>query len=242
MKGDMISGVIIVVIVIMSSILVLNTINPFVEESKEFQRFNEAKQVLHAIDSVIQQMIYEAPGTRRTIDVDVRNSKLQVVGSEDKIKIRVEDVELLSSGVRTEEGNIAITSGALMRAYESDIDGDGSTDLVMENGAVVFAMKKLGSPASHVVVNTTSIVTLMRNKNFTINVSYPRTGIYINDREGTSYGAGYTELTRQGDNLASSGIHLFVNSTSTNVTYDMVFLLAASQDFIGVAATKVTGA
>ena len=49
MKGDLISGVVAIIIVVSSTILVLNTINPFVQESQDFQAFNEAEQTLKSI-------------------------------------------------------------------------------------------------------------------------------------------------------------------------------------------------
>jgi len=144
--------------------------------------------------------------------------------------------------VRKQEGNILISSGAAMSAYESDIDGDGNTDLVLENGVMLFAVKKLGTPSSHVVANTTDMIVLMRNKALDINVSYPRSGVFINDKQNTAYGVGYTELTKFGINIASSSIHLYVNATQANVAYDVSFSLGASQDFIEMHATRVVGA
>ncbi len=241
MKGDILSGVIVVAIVVSSSILVLNTINPFVQESRDFQSFNEAKLILQTIDSTISQLFFEAPGARRSIDINLREGKFIVSGKDDTIKIRLEGISLFTSGLRTQEGNILITSGAAMNAYESDIDGDDNTDLVLENGMLLFAVKKLGSASSPVSVNTSSIITLMRNKNIDFNVSYPRSGIFINDKETTSYGSGYTELTQLGNSMASGSIHLFLNATAANVTYDATFSLAASQDFIEFQVGHVTG-
>ena len=242
MKGDLISGVVAIVIVVSSTILVLNTINPFVQESQDFQAFNEAEQTLKSIDAAINQLFVEAPGARRTLDVNVRSGRLVVSGAENKIKIRLENTNLFSSGVRKQEGNILISSGAAMSAYESDIDGDGNTDLVLENGVMLFAVKKLGTPSSHVVANTTDMIVLMRNKALDINVSYPRSGVFINDKQNTAYGVGYTELTKLGINIASSSIHLYVNATQANVAYDVSFSLGASQDFIEMHATRVVGA
>src|SRR3989344_1121579 len=185
MKGDLISGVVAIIIVVSSTILVLNTINPFVQESQDFQAFNEAEQTLKSIDAAINQLFVEAPGARRTLDVNVRGGSLIVSGTENKIKIRLENTNLFSSGVRKQEGNILVSSGAAMNAYESDIDDDGNIDLVLENGVLLFAIKKIGTPSVHGVVNTTNMVVLMRNKVLDLNVSYPRSGIFINDKQNS---------------------------------------------------------
>ncbi|MBI4174559.1 MAG: hypothetical protein HY517_02850, partial [Candidatus Aenigmarchaeota archaeon] len=141
MKGDMISGVIVVVIIVTSGILVLNTINPVIEETKDFQKFNEAKKVMGEIDLAVSEVLFEAPGARRSIDIKVPG-KLSVSGGEDKIKMRIDGVNIFSSGVRGQEGNLEISSGPSMKAHEKDIDGDGNTDLVIENGLALFAVKK----------------------------------------------------------------------------------------------------
>ena len=242
MKGDLISGVVVVIIIVTSSILVLNTINPIIDESKDFQKFNEGKQIMHQIDAMISDLLFEAPGARRSIDINVRDSRLSVSGGDDRLKLRIDDVEIFSSGVRSQEGNVLITSGPSMRAYEKDIDGDGNTDLVLENGLVLFAVRKIGAPSSYAVVNTTTFITIMMDKRLDMNVSYPKSGIFINDKETTSYGVGYTELTSLGETLDSSSIHVFVNATAANITYDATFSLATSLDFVDLQVSHVTGA
>ena len=242
MKGDLISSVILVIIIVMSSILVLNTINPFVREGNNLQSFNEAKQTLTSLDAQIQQLFFEAPGARRSIDLQIPKGKLIVSSGQDEIKIRIEDVNLFNPGYSTQEGNIRITSGGMMDAYESDIDNDGITDLVLENSGVIFAVKKLGNATNNVVVNTTNMITLSRNKALNVNISYPHSGIFINDKDSTSYGVGYTELTRAGSSLTSSAIHIYLNSTAANVSYDVTFSLGASQDFVEMKATHISGA
>lgn len=242
MKGDLLSGVIIVIIVVVSTILVLNTVNPIINQGRQLEEFNEAKQALQSLDSVINQVIYEAPGSKRTIDIHIPKGKFQVIQGEDKIKVRIENINLFPPGLRQQEGNVLITSGSQMKAYESDIDGDGNTDLVLENGRVLFAIKKLGNYTNNVIVNTTNFISLIRNKNLNnLDVPYPKSGIFINDKSKSAYGVGYTELTKIGDSLTSSSIHVFVNATEANVAYDAVFSLAASQDFVEMEVTHVSG-
>ena len=241
MKGDLLSGAIIVIIIVMSTILVLNTLNPIIGQGEQLQDFNEAKRTLQALDGTINQVLYEAPGARRTVDITIPKGKFQVIGGEDKIKIRIEDIDLFPPGLRQLEGNVLITSGSLMRAYESDIDGDGNTDLVLENGRLLFAVKKLGNYTDNVIVNTTNFISLIRNKNLNVDIPYPKSGVFIDDKATTSYGVGYTELTKIGDNIASSGIRVILNATASSVTYEVLFSLASSQDFVEMEVLHVTG-
>ncbi|HLC77045.1 MAG TPA: hypothetical protein VJH04_02465, partial [archaeon] len=61
------------------------------------------------------------------------------------------------------------------------------------------------------------------------------------DKATTSYGVGYTELTKIGDNIASSGIRVILNATASSVTYEVLFSLASSQDFVEMEVLHVTG-
>lgn len=242
MKGDIISGAIAVIIVVGSTVLVLNTVNPFVEESKDYQTLNEAQRTLQLIDSVVSQLFVEAPGARRAVDLNIRDGKLIIAGDEDKIKIRLEKLNLFRPGLTQQSGKILITSGGTqMKAYESDIDGDGNTDYVLENGVMLFAVRKIGSKTSHASINTSTMIVMMLNKNLSLNVSYPRSGIFIDDKETSSYGNGYTEITQAGENLVSSSIYTFVNATAANITYGATFSMRAGQDFVELAVAHVTG-
>ncbi len=236
----MLTAVITVLIVIGSSIIAVNMITPTLDEGKSFQTYNEAKKTMEAIDAAISQVFYEAPGARRVIDVSLQKGKMVVSGADEKIKIRLDDVKLFTPGLRKQEGNILVTSGSQVESYEADIDGDGVTDLVLENSAVLFAVKKIGTPDSYGFVNTSNMITLIRNKRLNLDIR-PRSGIFINNSVPTSFGVGYSELAQISENIASSGIHVYVNATNGNATYDAIFSLGPSQDFIEFYATHVTG-
>jgi hypothetical protein len=241
MKGNVIGAVIAVAIVVGSTLLVINMVMPTIEEGKDFQSFSEAKKTMELLDATITQVFFEAPGARRSIDIDVKKGKLIVSGPADRIKIRLEDVNLFTPGLRRQEGNILVTSGAQVDAYEGDVDKDGSTDLVLENDGIIFAVRKLGSPSGHVIVNTTNMIVLIHNKRTNTDMFYPKSAIYINDTLETSYGIGYTELADRSSNIASASIHIYVNATLANTTYDGVFTLGPAQDFLEFHVSHVTG-
>lgn len=180
-KGaSMISFVILIITIVLITILVVAIINPIIEQSKEMESYNEGVQIMKAINREIREVMFEAPGTRRIIDLNIREGELDISGSENKIKLTLENIDYFSPG-KTQEGNIVVSSGSWMDAKENDIDGDGQTELILENDAVVFAMKKLGSESSHVTLNTTDVIDLIRNVRANVNISNPRTAIYIND-------------------------------------------------------------
>ena len=107
--------------------------------------------------------------------------------------------------------------------------------MVLENDAVLFAVKKLGNATSWATVNTTNIIPLIRNKRSNVNVT-PISGIFIGDIANTSYGNGYSELTRAGT-VQESSIHVLVNSSSFR--YDALFTLRSAQDFVELEVKNI---
>lgn len=226
---SMLSYAIIMVIVIMAMIPVVMYINTAVDEGRMSQTYTEDARMMGLIDSNIREVILEAPGSRRTIDVNAYGGTLSVMGSSDKVSMVLENMRLFSPG-RTKEGNIDVVTGTYMTASEEDIDTNGTMDLVLENNAVLFAVQKLGSPASPVFINTSNIITKITNKRNNVTI-VPVTGLFIDDVINSSYGYGYTQLSTISDSIPSSSIVLWLNSTS-GMTYQAIFSLDAISDFV----------
>jgi len=243
-EANLVKGVveaaIAVAIVIGSSLIVLSTITPFVEEGKSTQAFEEAKNTLSQVDQAMQQLLVESTGARRQIDLNIREGRLIVAGDEDRIKIRLEGFTVLQPGATVQEGNIQIQGGGVAEATEEDVDGNGTTDYVLRNKAVTFAIAKIGNSTNWAAINTSTMITQIYN-NRTGTGIVPGSGISINDWGNTSAGTGYTALTNRGRNVESGSILVFVNSTA-NITYEALFTLAAGTDFVTLEVKKITGA
>lgn len=241
MKGAILSSVLAVAIVIASSVVVVNLISPLIEEGTSVNQLNKAKQLASVLDSVIKELSVEAPGAKRTIRVASDFGSFEVIGKEDRFKFRLaSQQQIYEPGTIVREGNYIISSGPSMRAYESDVSGDGATDLVLENDAVIFSVRKLGNTSSWVSINTTNIIPLIGNKRSSINVT-PISGIFIGDAVNTSAGTGFTELTRAGSTLQDSAIRVFVNSTS-GIQYEALFTLRSAQDFAELEIKNIQNA
>lgn len=218
-----VSAALTALIVIMASIILFNAINAFTEDSRALQSYNSAKNTMTNLRSVIDELLFEATGSRRSINLDV-NGRFIVAGDEDKIKYKVYDFALEKGLVKEEEG-MKIIYGPVMSAYEKDIDNDGTADLVLENEFVLFAVKKING-----ALDTANMITMMRNKEMDIDI-VPASAIMIDDLAGTSYGSGYTELTRSGYDIEASSIKIVMNSDA-GISYNAIFSLGAGNDFI----------
>ncbi len=230
-KGAVLSSVLAIAIIVSSSVIVVNLISPIIEEGVAVNQLNKAKQLASILDSVIKELSVEAPGAKRTVRVTSDFGTFDVVGKEDRFKFRLASLQqIYEAGTVVREGNYIITSGPSMKAYESDINGDGTTELLLENDAVLFSIKKIGNSTAWATMNTTNIIPLIRNKRSSVNIT-PVSGIFVGETYNTSFGTGYTELTRAGSTLQESSIRVLVNSTA-GTRYEALFTLRSAQDFV----------
>jgi hypothetical protein len=226
--NPLVSSIAVIGIILISSIIVTSMISPVMKRGEENQIYNEAKQKMSSLNALINELYYEAPGAARIVKMDVEGGKFVVSGGENKLKY-VLDARMLESVTRTKEGNVIISSGPFVKAYEGDPDGDGITDLVLENDDVLFAVRKYQpSNGTYPGINTSSLISIIKNKKLNTDIR-PKSAIYVN---GTNdVGTGYTELTAQGNDLSSAGIRLFMNAT---IIYEAIFTLDAGADFVNL--------
>lgn len=224
-KGSVISSVLAVAIVIASSVVVINVITPLIQEGTAYNQFNKAKQIASSLDTLIKELSVEAPGSKRTVRIEADFGSFEVLGKEEKIKFHLSTPQqILEPGTVVKEAGYVISTGPSMKAYEN------ATSLILENDAVLFAVRKLGSSSGWVSINTSNIVTQINNKRVNVNVTPVTSAILVGDDLNTSVGTGYTELTKPGNTVTSSSIHVFVNSTA-GLQYDAIFSLSSAQDF-----------
>ncbi|MBI4018098.1 MAG: hypothetical protein HY368_00645 [Candidatus Aenigmarchaeota archaeon] len=233
--------VIIAVIIVTSAVIVLSAANSVLEEGKSAQRFNLARQLLTTADAVVREMSSEAPGSMRVLKLDsIEGGELVVSGKSDTIKYQLLlPRQIFQEGMRFKEGNLLILSGPHVEAYEADIDGDGSDDLVLENRAVLFAMRKNGTPGSPVAINTTKLIVQMREKRLPMNVTNPISLIAVNDLHNSTYGTGWTEFTRNESFLPSNSIRVVMNTTEANISYIAEFTLTGAGDFVEMQVKNI---
>ena len=229
-KGIMLQSVIVVLIIAVSTIIVVLVIASLMEENAERQKFNKAKALMLNLDNVVRELLLESSGSKRDIRLDVDYGTFIASGKENRLKSVLElKSAIIEPGVTIREGNLEITSGGGISAYERDIDNDGTTDLVLENEAILFAVKKIGSSTNNVSIDARNIITRIDNKLSSVSVNAtPSFGIEDLD---SSSGNGYTELTRQGSSLPSAAIRLYMKSDS-GFTYEAIFTLSSKKDFI----------
>ena len=236
MKKGLVGAIVVFAVVIVIAIVLFNTVSPLIEEGKQTQAVNDAKQTLKTIDNVLNQLAVESTGAKRTIDVDLQSGRFIFSGKQGSMRIKLDDVNILKPGTVVQDENIIMSGGGSLRSYEYDVLNDGQTDLVMENSLVQLAVKKLGTQSNPVFINTSSIVAQIQNKRQHINMT-PTTGIFVNDISNSSFWIGYIELASM-NNVERNSIVLHMNSTS-GIRYDASFSMSSGLDYIELEIKNV---
>lgn len=239
------SATVVLAVIVASTFVVVNTLKPTMEKSKETAILESGKAALISIDNIMKELIYEAPGARRTLDISLKGGKLTVSGSNDEFTFKMfPKAKIMEPGSVKKEGDIIISYGPKMKGYEADVDNDGEDEYVIENDLIIFAVEKIYSPNSPGFINlsdpSTRVVSVMKNKitGTTINPTFK---VSFNEDPTTMSGTGYTELVTSGNELSEGVIklHLHCPVNKDKITYEVLFTLYPGQDFVHVDVKKI---
>ena len=236
MKGKKgVSPLIATVLVIMISVIVIGLVIhiglPAIDRAKESATLNEALQNMRVLDNLIREVMSEGGGSLRSMDLKVSGGTYKVNEQANSIDFEFDmKSDLVRPGTFVQEGNLMVMRGVNTRAYEADLDGDGATELVLENEVMRVALQKVGSPSSWQSINTKENIKLLNFKETGANVSIADSSIIIDDHAATAAGTGYSKLLETGDHLPKAEA-LFHISTA-NIEYDVLYTLQSGADFI----------
>jgi len=248
MKGisQLISTVVIFLITTTGIGIALLVGNPVIDRAKESAIFNEAIQNMKFFDNIIREVASEGKGSFRTL-------QLKVSGGEYKVNQKTNTIEftqtiqsgILEAGTFVKEGNVFIAAGTNARASKYDLDGDGVTDIVLENEIMRVGILNNATPGN--TINTSRVLKLFNFKETGANITINDSSIVIDNRTQSSIGTGYIEIVREDEKLAAAEAVLHMNSTNmtassagANFTYDVVYTLRAGADFLIVKTQNIS--
>ena len=235
-----ISLILVVMISIAGMVLVLRIGRPLLEKMEDFSRFSEAKDVMNQINSAIKEVSYEGNGSSRKLGAKISGGEYRVSSSEDSIIYELESkYELFPPGMWKRDGDLVISTGGDVKAYEADVTGDGQTELVLENSRILFAINKTANETSPESLNTKYLIKKLWVKDSDTNITPTDSSIQILNTSNSSFGTGYTELLDTGSHLNKGRIKLSL-TTSSGVNYYLVYSLTAKSDFVK-ASVGVSG-
>ena len=240
MKGisEFISIALIFLITTVAIGLALSIGTPVIDRAKESVIFNEAVQNMKILDNIIREVASEGKGSLRT-------AQLKVSGGEYKVNEKTNTIEfthtiksgIIVSGTFVKEGNVFIAAGTNAKASKYDLDGDNTTDIVLENEVMRVGILNNATPGN--AINTSRILKFFNFKETGRNITINDSRIIIDNRTESSIGTGFIELVREGEHLAAAEAVVHMNSTNItassapgNFTYDVVYTLRSSADFL----------
>ncbi len=123
----LVSAVIIIAVSIVAIAIVLAIGLPALDRAKEAMLISEAKDIMQAIDNAVREVIFEGQGSQRLIQIVSSGGDYFVEAAKDQIVFKLLSISnVISPGTYRKEGNIIISAGTDVKAYEKDYLNDSS--------------------------------------------------------------------------------------------------------------------
>jgi hypothetical protein len=226
----LVSAVLVIGLVIAGIALVMSVGMPVLEASQEALGFDNGVSWLNRLDTAIKEVSSEGYGSSRILQSP--NGNWQVSSGADSIWLTAHFV----SGdylTRAVVGSVLRIAGGDVRCAIEDGNGDGKTDLIMENSMVKIVLQKVNG-----TLNTSQNILLMKEKTNNLTIIPSDSSITIDGNLATSYGSGWSNLAPLGDELPFCRANFFVNSTA-GLSYDIFYTLYAGADFVVIEVRNV---
>jgi len=211
--------------------LALTIVLPAINRAQESSVINEGMENMKIMDNVIREVASEGTGTFRTVQLKVSGGEYKINGKSNNIEFTYPTTSgIFTADSYMKEGNLILSAGANAKASEYDLNNDGTTELVLENEILRVGIVRNGTSTSYATMNTSGIIKLINIKDNSMNVTPVDSSIVLDDIPSTSYGNGYSELVRSGDNLPKAEVLVHVNTTYA--VYDVIYTLQSGTDFL----------
>lgn len=228
----LVSFVMIVAISIVAISIVLSIGLPAIERAKDAALINEAKNIMQSIDSTARQVLFEGNGAQRVFSISSTGGDYFAEKATDRIIFKLNSISnLIDPGTSKKEGNLIISAGTDVKASEYDANSDGTSELVLENSRILFAVKKIGNSSSYAAVNNSQLVKLIQLKENSLNITPSDSSTILDNSLLSVNGTGYTQLSQTGDLLREASIKTYIESNS-GANYEIWYTLRSNADFI----------
>jgi hypothetical protein len=212
--------------------------SPMVLTMSSTTEINDAQTLMTSIDKTVQEVARGGSGTSNVFKFS-NSPKMVLSADEDAIKYSKDtDSSIFEYFMRKVTDKITFITGSDVSCYESDINEDGSTDLVLENTYIQFVLQKvaLTNPMSNIDTNGNIIIIKEKTNDYII---YPsNSSVVIDENVDTSRGTGYSQILRQGNSMPVCSARFYVNSVA-GISYDVYYKLYSGTDFIVVDVKNV---
>lgn len=193
-------------------ILVLNFLAPTLDNIKANSELKIVENEAKKFDTILKELIKEGKGAQKIIDLDVENAN--VVASEDSLKIVLSDI-----GYNIKEKKIS--DNVIISNRDEVMITENSTHYNISNSLINMIIRKYGNSNNYVSINTSQIITEIRNleKNVIINSNFT---FFVGNQFETASGVGYTELIDSDVYGAYAKVNVYVYNNIVNYMFSIV--------------------
>lgn len=237
MASTMLSLVIVFSIALVAIFAVLNFGKPAIEIAKASTEARDAETVMKFVDNYMREIAAEGNGSIRQYKF-IAPKEFEALKGENAIVYSSETSQsLFDFGTRTKSGNLIYIAGSDVSCAEADGNSDGVTDFVIENRFVRFVFNRTPETSPYSSIDTNYAILNMTQKNSGTSIIPSNSSIHVDGNSSSSYGNGFTEISRTGSNLPFCTVRFFVNSSSWD--YDAYYRLYAGADFLTVYVRNI---
>jgi hypothetical protein len=233
MKGiTLVSSVIFLGFLIAATGIVYYTGMPIMERMQCIAAVEKMKSSLIEMDKVTRDVVAEGKGSKRTIDMNIDEGKLYILGDNDTIYWEY-DCGVQAFPPRTFQmiGNVMFGSNLDVKAYEGTCSGQDA--FILENQHIKACFNRTGSSSSPVQLDTRRLLLSVYQKDLGQYMPLEYLEITLDDDSTSRTGAGYTYLEKSGLFLPYGQVTAHLAS-DYGITYDIRFVLESGGDFIEI--------
>lgn len=237
MPSLIVSVVMVFLIVIIALAIVLEFGKPIIDSATSSSEVRNAETTLKFLDSYIREVTREGNGSVRVYSF-VAQKDFLVIPGENAVEFKTDvDTSLFEYHTRSQKDNTFYIAGADVNCEESDGNGDGVMDLVIENSLIKAVFNKTARASPYNSIDTTTALLQVTEKTRSTTITFENSSVQIDSNSTSAAGTGFSELMSTGKNKPFCTVHFFVNSTA--VDYDLYYRLYAGADFLTVFVRNV---
>ena len=224
------SIIFLILIIVVGITMVLGIGNPLINAALDTTKVNEAESAMKFLEHYTNEVASEGIGAAREAEL-VLPGEFEVIPEEDSIEYEIiTPARVIDHFTRKVEGNLIYISG-------SDVDCDDTINLTMSNSFINITLNKITKTTPHSTINTQDNIISVIEKTHNTTAGLSNSSIIINDNLTSSYGTGYSEISRTGKQLPVCQAHFFIISSYAN--YDVYYILYAGADFVVIDIRNV---
>lgn len=239
LKGvsPLVAYVLVILIVFSGISLILFLGMPMIERARESSIISESLENIKLISKTIEEVASEGIGSFRSLPLKITDGEYRVNEKTNSIEFYYSPKNYLPEPGFLKEDDILLISGKNAISKEFDLDGDDEDEIVLENEFLRVGIVKRGNEQNYEFINTSKLIKIINFKLKNFDLIPSDTSIFIDDKEESSYGYGYSEALNLDRNSAKAEALVHLNTSYAN--YDILYTLYGGADFLMIKVLNI---